>query len=260
MLVLHGIFGMGTNFRGIVKAAAERVPTWGYVLVDLRGHGASQGFAAPHDLESAAGDLEALVDNVCKLVQMDVRGVLGHSFGGKVALAYLTRRPLDVAVVLDSNPGVRDTRSDDDAVQRVLVALERLQRPWPTRDAFQSALREEGFPASVVDWLAMNLRRDGDQLGLRLDLPAIRSMLGDYFARDLWYVLSSSDYARAMTLVIAENSTVLDENSRQRALLTAKGNPGLEVVTVPGAGHWVHVDAPSAVVDALCETLQRPTI
>ena len=47
---LHGIFGMGTNFRGVAKSLAAATPDWGFVLVDLRGHGASQGFAPPHTL------------------------------------------------------------------------------------------------------------------------------------------------------------------------------------------------------------------
>ena len=40
---------------------AEAGESKGFVLVDLRGHGASQGFAPPHTLDAAAADLAALV-------------------------------------------------------------------------------------------------------------------------------------------------------------------------------------------------------
>jgi esterase len=79
---LHGIFGMGTNFRGVAKSLAAAAPDWDFVLVDLRGHGASQGFAPPHTLAAAAADVEAL----SREIGLEIAGVAGHSFGGKVLL------------------------------------------------------------------------------------------------------------------------------------------------------------------------------
>ncbi|NUP12774.1 MAG: alpha/beta hydrolase [Polyangiaceae bacterium] len=257
MFVLHGIFGMGTNFRAIAKAAAAREPSWGFVLVDQRGHGASQGFAPPHDLNAAARDLEALADHLARTKGIEVRGVLGHSFGGKVALAYIERRPVDVAVLLDSQPGPRILGEETDSAANVLVTLEALDHGWEKREAFSEALRDAGYSAGLIEWLTMNVRRDGDLYRLRLDLPAIRSMLEDYFARDLWHVVEQPEFARTMSLVIAARSTVFDDVSRARADAAAFANPVLTVVVVENAGHWIHVDAPSKVLDALCDALAR---
>jgi len=62
MLVLHGILGSGGNWRSFARRVAEACPSWGFVLVDLRMHGLSQGAPPPHTVESAARDLVRLGD------------------------------------------------------------------------------------------------------------------------------------------------------------------------------------------------------
>src|SRR5437879_732681 len=85
MLFLHGIFGRGGNWRTIAQRWVTAHPRWGAALVDLRMHGRSTGIRGPHTVAAAARDLRALEERLAG----GVRGVLGHSFGGKVALAYL---------------------------------------------------------------------------------------------------------------------------------------------------------------------------
>ena len=81
MAFLHGILGSGANWRTFARRFVEAKPTWRAVLVDLRKHGASQDFPAPHTLVACADDLRALEKSIGRF-----DGVLGHSFGGKVAL------------------------------------------------------------------------------------------------------------------------------------------------------------------------------
>jgi hypothetical protein len=45
-----------------------------------------------------------------------------------------------------------------------------------------------GHSTPIAQWLAMNVVPRSEGFALRLDLPAIRVMLEDYFARDLWSV------------------------------------------------------------------------
>jgi pimeloyl-ACP methyl ester carboxylesterase len=253
MLLLHGVFGMGTNFRSFAQRLAERVPAWGFVLVDLRGHGQSQGLPAPHDLDATADDLDRLVG----ALDVDVRGVAGHSFGGKVSLNWLGRRPGRVshALVLDSMPGARPQDAEVDGATRVLLALEAMPASLPSREDFRARLLAQGFSGALVDWLAMNLRRHGERFALRLDLPAIRSMLLDYYARDLWPLLDDPALAEQILLVIGGASTVFPPEARARAERAAALNPRLQIAVLEGAGHWVHVDAPEALLDAMAAFL-----
>src|SRR5689334_4335188 len=79
MLFLHGALGSGSNWRSFARRLVEDLPQWGAVLVDLRMHGASQDLKPPHTLRAAAADL-ALLETA---LDRPVRGVLGHSLGGK---------------------------------------------------------------------------------------------------------------------------------------------------------------------------------
>ncbi|MFW6331186.1 MAG: alpha/beta fold hydrolase, partial [Gemmatimonadota bacterium] len=79
LAVLHGIYGAGRNWASVARALVGARPGWGAVLVDLREHGESVGFEPPHTLESTAADLDGLEAG-------PVEAVLGHSFGGKIAL------------------------------------------------------------------------------------------------------------------------------------------------------------------------------
>ena len=77
VLVLHGILGTGNNLRPVAQAFQAADPRYLPVLVDLRQHGRSQGFSAPHTLEACAADLVALEQTL----PLPVRAVIGHSFG-----------------------------------------------------------------------------------------------------------------------------------------------------------------------------------
>lgn len=242
---------MGTNFRTIAQRVVERAPGWALVLVDLRGHGASQGLPAPHDLRAAANDLFPLAEHAARELGAPVRAIMGHSFGGKVALDTLAARPhwVEVVFVLDSDPGTSSELAATSTVEEVLGALEAVSLPLPSREAFQAHLRAAGFGEAIVAWLSMNVRRDGDAYALRLDLPAVRSMLEDYRARDLWGAVTSG--AAEVHVVVAGRASAVSEASRARLGVLAKERRAVVVHDLPDAGHWVHVDAPDEIVSIL---------
>ena len=120
ILFLHGILGRGANWTTIARRLTADRPTWGAALVDLRMHGASQSMSPPHTIDAAAADLDEIV------LPGPVRGVVGHSFGGKVALAYLLRHPdtLSHVWLVDSNPGAcREARGSEATVAIVDLLL-----------------------------------------------------------------------------------------------------------------------------------------
>lgn len=246
MLFLHGILGRGNNWRTIARRFVQARPAWGALLVDLRMHGGSQGFPPPHTVAAVAADLEQLD----RVVDRPIHGVLGHSFGGKVALAYADGRSLDEVWIIDSMPGVRHEDSEETLV--VLSTLERIPMPVASRDAFIEALGANGIREHIARWLAMNLeRRSDDQFELTFDLGAIRALLEDYFERDLWHVIERADAKTDIHVVIGGRSRVFREEDHARLSRASAQNPRVRTHVVPNAGHWVHVDAPDAVVDLL---------
>jgi pimeloyl-ACP methyl ester carboxylesterase len=264
VLFLHGILGRGTNWRMIAKTLVERRPELLAVLVDLRMHGESQAFAPPHTVSSAAHDVERLAETLA----VPVRGIVGHSFGGKVALA-VDIPTLERRWIIDSLPGARPQsqqprprqprrhREGSETTIAILAMLRRFPSTFPTRAAFVERVVAEGHPEPLGRWLAMNLVRhdvpgEPDEYRWPLDLDAIDALLEDYFAVDLWSRVEDSPENIRVDLVLGGASPVFDEADRRRAAAAAR-RPGVHLHVVEGAGHWVHVDAPDEVIAVLSD-------
>jgi pimeloyl-ACP methyl ester carboxylesterase len=258
LLFLHGILGSGANWRTIARRLVAARPDWGAVLVDLRKHGRSQDAPPPHTLAAVADDLVALAADLAGR-GMAVGGVIGHSFGGKAALAFRGRAPAGLLEtwVLDSSPSARpgaleaaEARSaPGDGAEDVLRMLEQLPGRFSSRDEFLAAVIARGFSRPLAEWLAMNLERGEDGARLRFDLGAIRALLADYFAQDLWSAVESPDLPGALRVVIAGRSSSVPPEERGRFAAST------EVHVVPEAGHWLHLDAPDALLRLFTESL-----
>lgn len=271
MLVLHGILGSGANWRTFARrlseaqvegagAAGAASSPWGFILVDLRGHGASQGPPPPHTVAAAADDLLRLGDRL----GLDIRGVMGHSFGGKVALAYLERRvaEIDRFFLLDSDPSASPGGASDSTSVRVLSLLRSLPQPMESRAAFLEAVQAAGHSRVIAEWLAMNLRREDDGFRFRLDLDVMSELLADYFARDLWHVLEDPPAppdggagalpgGRRIHVVLGGRSTSISPAARDRFEALAARAPWFSVHVLPRAGHWLHADDPDGLFEVI---------
>jgi len=225
---LHGILGSRANWRSIARKLAEAQPDWGMVLVDLRRHGESQAVDGEDTVAQAAADVLQAAD----ALERPIAAVLGHSFGGKVALELLaqtagqdTDAPRHVFVV-DAMPGLWSS-GNDPGTPEVLAALEDFPREHPSRTAFIDGFVDRGFTRSLAQWLAMNLERREDGVRLGLDLAAIRRLLEDYQGRDLWPTVAKPPANTTVHLVIAGASVAYDAKARARAeSLTTQAEPG----------------------------------
>lgn len=264
MLFLHGIFGSGANWRTFARRFVAARPQWGAVLVDLPQHGGSQGRPPPHTVAAAAADLLTLEAHLHTEVAGEVEAVVGHSFGGKVALAYAAAReaPLRRAWILDATPGPREDAHGSEIIPRVFRALEKVAgtRVLATREEFLAGLVAEGIDPGLGPWLAMNVRPnpDGEGYRLRLDLPSLKALLDDYFRLDLWPVVESPRPGLAIDLVLGGRSGVFDDADKARVRAAAQANPAVRVHVLPQAGHWVHVDDPDGLFRVLTDADSAP--
>jgi pimeloyl-ACP methyl ester carboxylesterase len=120
---LPGILGRGNNLRTIASRFVEARPQWTAWLVDLRGHGRSPKGTPNPSLEAAARDVVTLAASATP----PLHAIVGHSFGGKVALEAArsgAMASLEHVVVIDSVPGVRSSLRGDDSALAVIEAIE----------------------------------------------------------------------------------------------------------------------------------------
>ena len=241
LLVLHGIYGQGRNWASVANALVQMRPDWEVVLADLREHGRSHGFAPPHTIAAAAEDVAALAREAG-----GIGAILGHSFGGKVALAATAHVECEQAWIADSDPGAREPAGD---AWEMLGILRALPREWPARERFVTALLEHGLEPGVAGWMSTNLEREGTGFRLALDLDALGSLLRDYFANDLWPRVDALG-GRAHAIRAMRSRVLLPD-------VVARFEAGGARVHELDAGHWLNAEAPGAVATLLASTLPR---
>ncbi len=253
-LVMHGILGSKTNWRGVVRRASAALPAWGFVLPDLRNHGDAQAMPGPHTLDAVCDDLAGLSAHLGH----GFDAVIGHSYGARCALAWVDRvkGALDHAVVVDGNPGGEGASRGAETTVRAIDALAAMGGPFPSRDAFVEAVVARGFSKELAAWMAMNLALDAGAYRLRTDVGAIREMLADYLATDIWRVIDDPPGRVRVHVVIGGRSLAFDADDRARVERAAARHPGrVRCTVVEHAGHWVHVDAPDETVKVVTDTL-----
>jgi esterase len=256
MFFLHGILGRRANWRSFARSFVARRPGWGAVLVDLREHGDSLGLPGPHTVDAAGEDLVEVAASVVATQGGRVAGVLGHSFGGKVAIACASRLRavgdgVDELWIIDAPVGPR-TQPRDLTTEHVFDTLAGLPSTLASRSQFIDAVIAAGVARSVAQWLATNLVAD-EAGGWRfsLELANVRELLEDFKRVDLWPLVDAeAEAGTRVSLVLGGRSEAVFGEELEQA--NRRARLGLiEVHTIEGAGHWVHVDNPVGLLDVL---------
>jgi esterase len=249
LFVLHGMFGAGRNWRTVANQMVQVRPDWGVILVDLRMHGDSQDFPPPHTLRTAAGDLAVLRH----ATGLRTAGILGHSFGAKVALQYATDDPQDLRQVwiVDASPSAGEPAG---TAWRMLEAVRTLPAVFASRDSAVDALRQAGFAPGLAQWMATNLKGGDSGYAWKLDFGALRAMLEDYFRTDLWAAIEHPPAGMEVHVLKATESDAIDDaaEARLRSISSANGRVFLHRVE---GGHWLNVDNRDALVGLLSRAL-----
>jgi esterase len=238
LVFMHGLFGQGKNWTTIAKALADRARV---IMVDLPNHGRSGWTDAItyQDMALAIAD---------ELGEDEPLSVVGHSMGGKVAMAMALLRPtlVERLVVADIAP-VRYERMSSFADYVTGMRSIDLSRVHTRADA--DVRLQPYVPDDVVRaFLLQNLRRDADSdTGWRWQMNL--SLLGGKLA-DLgdWPDLHTPPYPSPVLWVAGGNSDYIipEYAPAMRALF-----PRTQLFTIKNAGHWVHSEQPEIFVAIL---------
>jgi esterase len=251
IVVLHGILGSGRNWRSVARQLSLGRPDLGVATVDLRNHGRSQRLPGRDDIAACCDDLDALV----AAGAMRPSIVIGHSFGGKVAMEWTRRRPsaLTQMWVLDALPGGSAAVADDSGivgavndVRAVLAMVAAVDVPAASRAAITAQLRSLGASASMADWLGTSVEQRDNGATWVFEAERIAAMLDDYAQLDSWDVLERPPQGVDVHFVRAGLSPRW--SSTEIARLAAFGPTSASVWTLPAAGHWLHVDDPAGLL------------
>ncbi|KAI3767558.1 hypothetical protein L2E82_17771 [Cichorium intybus] len=271
-VLLHGILGSRKNWGTFARRLAHEFPNWQFLLVDLRCHGDSASIMkrGPHTVASAALDVLNLLGHL----RVIPRVIIGHSFGGKVALSMVEQaaKPLARPVrvwVLDATPGkVRAGRDGDDHPAELITFLSTLPNEVISKREVISALVREGFSKDVAQWVVTNLRKttnpsDSSSSGFSwtFDLDGIAQMYQSYEETNLWEVVEDVPRGVHINFLKAERSLhrwALGDLQRIHVAeeQAVEEGGGVEMHVLEDAGHWVHADNPDGLFKILSFSFQ----
>ena len=249
---LHGLFGQGRNWTQIAKAVSGPDGTGARcLLVDLPDHGRSP-WSTEFSYEAYAGAVAAALEAAAP---GEPWVLVGHSLGGKVAMVTTLAHPAVVRslVVVDIAP------KDYGDLDRFVHYIDAM-RALPLEELTGRADAEQRFAqvepdAAVRGFLLQNLRRNGSRWAWQanLELFAADAARGtDSRIADFPATGAPAWDGPVVWLVGSESGYVRDEDvTAMRALF-----PRARLVTVNGAGHWVHSQAPEVVAETLRRVLR----
>lgn len=249
LYVLHGIYGAGRNWASVIRRFVRARPEWNARLIDLRQHGASQGFEPPHTIAAAARDLYELASHLNETPA----AVLGHSFGGKVALMYAREHgeQLQQIWIIDSTP---EAREPSGSAWDMLQTIRQLPREFDNREQLIGMLEKSGIARPTAQWMATNLENREGTYHWRFDFDAMEAMLLDFFAQDLWAVLEEPPGEAEIHVVKAAESSVLSAAAVARIHEIGLHNHRVFLHQVSG-GHWVNAENPDALLELMTQRL-----
>ncbi|GAA5881910.1 hypothetical protein JCM3774_001292 [Rhodotorula dairenensis] len=244
VVVLHGLFGSKQNWRSLAKGMATRMER-DIITVDLRNHGES-----PHKRECSYDDLAADVkDLIEQQERLDDCVVVGHSMGGKVAMALALGgcEPVSKLVVVDISPAVGKVSPE---FQAYVDAMNRIQdAKVRSRKEADDILRETEPDLGVRQFLLTNLDRDSpsDPYRFRIPLHFLENAIGEIGAFP--YAPGERVYEKPSLFIKGSKSKYI--NSRNIPVIK-QFFPNARLETLD-AGHWVHAERPKEFIELVDE-------
>jgi pimeloyl-ACP methyl ester carboxylesterase len=233
LLLLHGLFGSARNWGGIQKQLARQRRV---LAMDLRNHGDSR-HAAGMDYATQARDVAET------LLARHAQGaaVVGHSMGGKVAMALALGHASLVSrlVVADIAP-----RRYAPALRPYVAAMRALDlRPGLARREADAALADAVPQPGIRAFLVQSLDFTGEAPRWTLGLAEIAAAMGEIedFA-------VHGQFAGPALVLSGERSDYVAPADRA---LFQRLFPAARFAAVERAGHWLHADNPQGFLHEL---------
>jgi pimeloyl-ACP methyl ester carboxylesterase len=225
--------------------------------------------------------------NVCSKLaahlKVEPTAVLGHSFGGKVALTYLQqcmkldRAPPSQVWVLDSLPGtgtyplnalVADKRFNvaldscfhtgetdyasrdlTNSIETILPVVKKIPLPIHSKAQLVKDLQGYGVALGEAQWLTTNLRMTSKSPELyewKMDVDVIEQLFSSFLATDLWPVVEHPPATEGKDVELHFVHASKNDMWTPELLdrLDAQQEHQVYHHLLEKSGHWVHIDNP----------------
>lgn len=250
LIILHGLYGSSDNWLAIAKKLSEKYTVYS---IDLRNHGQSPH----HEVHTFSAMKEDLV-HFFNAHHFDSAALLGHSMGGKVAMAFAADFPERVTnlMVIDIAPKNYLLNGDESQYplhRNILTAMLEIDFNFlSTRQQVEENLSLKIDNPKIRQFLLKNLVVDKSGQPLRWKLNA--TVLYDHLDE----IVAGGDYklfedripitAYPVRFIRGLASNYIQEPD---VALIKRIYPDAEIVDIPDAGHWLHAEQPELFLQAV---------
>jgi proline iminopeptidase len=279
LLFLHGGPGQGAyEFMAVQGEYLGRMVR----LVGLDQRGVGRSAPLPHGAPLTVADLVDDCEEVRRVLGIERWAVLGQSFGGALALRYVTSHPGSIAAVVFENPpwdmelSFRATlprvaamlaeRGRDREARAALAAVERERSPQGLLSAYRTALDSLGKDREVyfvpdqqtrarlreVRIARTCLGDDGEKFDDESSERHLQAITADRASYDS--LLPLLGRLPAPALLITGGQDPLTSAEQRQAFRQA--SPRNQVREFQRAGHCVHADEPYAYASTVAEFIR----
>jgi esterase len=239
LIILHGLFGMLDNWHTLAVRFGTQFQTW---TIDQRNHGKS-----PHSDEIDYNILAEDLHDFCNQHQIEQPAVLGHSMGGKAAMQYALNYPGSISKLIVVDMAPKNYPEDGhDAIIEALRSLDltQIKSRKDADDVLKLKIPEEG----VRQFLLKNLTREGDNYILKMNFDSLSKNYDKLSAN----IDIKGKFEKDTLFIRGEKSKYILDSDEPNILITF---PKAQFVTIPGAGHWVHAEAPDLFYETVVKFL-----
>jgi len=242
IIILHGLFGSSDNWLSFSRNLADK--GFKAILFDLRNHGRSP-HTPQHTYDEMALDLKEMV------LKLDLNqpAIMGHSMGGKAAMKFAINFPelLSKLIVVDIGPKYYKPHH-----QKYIAALNAIDLKEITNRAEAEAKIESIIqnPAERQFLLKNLIRNDSGKFEWKINLKVLEEQIDN-----IGEGLDANHKFRKPTLFIKGS---LSNYIKDDDIIMMKWIfPLSTIIEIKDSGHWVHVDKPNELLNAVTNFLNK---
>ncbi|OEF24020.1 alpha/beta fold hydrolase [Vibrio rumoiensis] len=240
LLLIHGLFGSLDNL-GLL--ARDLINDFSVISVDLRNHGKSF-----HHNEMNYQTMASDLDHLLQILKIESTIVIGHSMGGKAAMALADMAPEKVSklIVLDMAPvAYQQSRHDNVFAGLNAVILEK-----PTdRKAALACLAQHVEIEGVRQFLSKSLHSKDGSMQWRFNVTDIQD---NYHHIQDWKNIPA--FTKPTLFLKGENSDYLIADYQTQIIAQF---PNSKAHIIANTGHWLHAEKPAEVLRSIRRFLTK---
>ena len=235
LIILHGLFGSADNWFSIAK---ELEKDYTLYLIDQRNHGDS-----PHsedwNYQLMATDLKELMDDQ----GIESAYLMGHSMGGKTAMAFALQFPEKVKklIVADISPRYYPLHHQEILKGLNAIPVDQIKSRKEADDILAKYVSNIGIRQFLLKSLGRN---EAGGFEWKVNLKVITEkieIVGDE-------INSDRPFENPTLFMGGENSDYIQESDKADISMLF---PNSNIIYIKNAGHWLHAEQPGPVIETV---------